>query len=100
MLMRVGGQTGKPLLSNGYTSDQLFKAMLQFFSVRNLLLSPFSTQASNMQLNPAFGPVFYDSSRNLNLLFKMTPWSYQMVSCSTVFEHYSQLMQNSLKMKP
>ncbi|KAI4174821.1 MAG: hypothetical protein LQ343_002059 [Gyalolechia ehrenbergii] len=78
-LMRGGGPAGRPLLSRSYSSHQLLKATLHFLSANDLVASPVLLQSSSSQLGPNNGPVFFDGSRGLNLLFKMSPWSYKML---------------------
>lgn len=79
MLMRGGGRTGRPVLSAGYSNYQLFKATLQFLATTDLITSPIIISSANFKLDHTDHPVFFDGSRGLNLLFKMSPWSYRMV---------------------
>ena len=70
------GSAGSPL-SVGYSSYQLFKATLQLLAHRNLLKKPYMFQC-NESIPPQAEdfPVIFDGPRGLNILFKMTPWSY------------------------
>ncbi|KAL8908011.1 MAG: hypothetical protein Q9207_001085 [Kuettlingeria erythrocarpa] len=79
MLMRGGGRTGRPLLSAGYSSYQLFKATLQFLATTDLITAPIMLSGTNFKLGHADYPVFFDGFRGLNLLFKMSSWSYRML---------------------
>ncbi|CAI6338409.1 unnamed protein product [Periconia digitata] len=77
LLLQPNSGSGKPVLSTGYSSYQLFKATLQFLARHNLCTKPFIVQAED----PAFpksesAPIFFDGVRGLNILYKMTPWSW------------------------
>lgn len=76
LLLQGGGSKGKPILSRGYDSYQLFKAMLQFLSFRDLIASPVLVHSDNITLVDRDGPTLFDGKRGMNILFKMTPWSY------------------------
>lgn len=78
LLLHRRGPKGHNILSPGYSSYQLFKAMLQFLSTRDLtnaLLIP----SGDAQLPKDHGPVVFDGDRNHNVLFKVTQWSYKLV---------------------
>lgn len=77
--MQGGGSKGKPVLSKGYSSTQLVKAVLQFLSSRDLLKNPLLLHASSFKVSSVLGPMVFDGIRGINLLFKMSVWSYQMV---------------------
>ena len=79
LLMHGGGANGRPVLSSGYSSYQLFKAVLQFLSTRDLALKPVLLQSNNFALENSTTPVLFDGARGQNILFKMTTWSYRMV---------------------
>lgn len=81
LLMQGGGLRGKPLLSKAYNQVQLFRAALHFLDTRDLMANPLTLHASDLDVAAFKGPVVFDGSRGVNLLFKMTSWSYQMVSC-------------------
>lgn len=76
LLMQGGGMKGKSMLSRGYDSYQLFKAMLQYLSLRDLVASPVFVHSDNIPLVDHDGPILFDGKRGMNILFKMTPWSY------------------------
>ena len=63
----------------GFTSYQLFKATLQFLCSRDLAAVPFLIHADPLKLQKSELPVFFDGLRGMNILYKMTPWSYAMV---------------------
>ena len=84
ILMRDGGRAGRPLLSNGYSSYQLFKATLQFLSSTDLIASPMFIQSSSFRYTHTKNPMFFDGSRGMNVLYKMSSWSYQSVRVSSL----------------
>lgn len=74
LLFEGGGPTGQPILLRSYSSYQIFKATMQFLAGRDLT-TPLLLFATDVPV-PDGGPVLYDGRRGLNLLYKMTPWSY------------------------
>ncbi|KAF9638271.1 putative pre-rrna processing protein utp22 protein [Lasiodiplodia theobromae] len=80
LLLQGGGPAGKPLFAAGYSSYQLFKGMLQYLATRDLADQPHLYQAPGVQIPREDGvPTFFDGPRGLNLLYKMTPWAYQLL---------------------
>ena len=79
LLMRKDDCKRKAVLPKGYNSYQLFKATLQFIAASNLCLEPLITGSESLEPIDQKGPVFFDSERGLNILFKMTEWSYKTV---------------------
>lgn len=78
VLLQTGGGSGMPLLSSGYSSYQLFKATLQYLAAKNLVKDPAVLQANNTTLASQDGlPIFFDGTRGINILYKMTASSYQ-----------------------
>ena len=75
LLLEGGAPSGKPVLSASYSSYQLFKATLQFIAGRNLMQPPLVLFATDIA-TPKDVPVLYDGKRGLNILYKMTRWSY------------------------
>ncbi|KAL4805252.1 Nrap protein [Aspergillus unguis] len=74
LLLEGGGPAGKPALLKSYSSYQLFKATMQFLAGKDLTESLlFSAPEVTF---PSGVPVVYDGKRGLNVLYKMTPWSY------------------------
>lgn len=63
----------------GFSGYQLFKAMLQFLTSRDMAAVPFLFQADSLTVQKSEVPVFFDGPRGLNILYKMTPWSYALV---------------------
>lgn len=80
VLMQNGGSKGSPILFSGYSSSQLFKALLQFLSGRDLIMHPLCIGSDEMTSVEYETPVFFDGTRGLNVLFKMSSWSYRLVS--------------------
>lgn len=74
LLFEGGGPSGQPILLRSYSSYQIFKAALQFIAGRDLT-TPLLLFANDIPV-PDEGPVLYDGRRGLNILYKMTPWSY------------------------
>lgn len=74
LLFEGGGPSGQPVLLRSYSSYQIFKATMQFLAGRDLT-SPLLLFAADIPV-PEGGPVLYDGRRGLNILYKMTPWSY------------------------
>ncbi|KAL2841235.1 Nrap protein [Aspergillus pseudoustus] len=77
LLLEGGGPAGKPILLNSYSSYQLFKATVQFLAAKDLT-EPLLLSASDVQFQNGT-PVVYDGKRGLNVLFKMTRWSYSLL---------------------
>ncbi|KAF2664907.1 Nrap protein [Microthyrium microscopicum] len=81
LLLNGGGPKGMPKFSQGYSSYQLFKAMLQYIATKNLIQSP---QVVGLEDSSAVSkipgiPLFFDGVRGHNVLFKMTEWSYRLL---------------------
>ncbi|KAE8395404.1 Nrap protein [Aspergillus alliaceus] len=77
LLFDGGGINGKPVLLKSYSSYQLFKATIQFLAGRNLT-NPLLLFASDVP-SPSGTPMLYDGKRGLNILYKMSPWSYSLL---------------------
>lgn len=78
LLFESGGPTGQPVLLPSYSSYQIFKATIQFLAGKDLTnpLLLFATDVFSPGSSSGRGPVVYDGRRGLNILYKMTPWSY------------------------
>ncbi|KIW00895.1 uncharacterized protein PV09_07647 [Verruconis gallopava] len=80
LLLHGGGPNGMPAFSSGYSSYQLFKAALQYVATRDLAKTPQIFGGKKPELPKVEGmPVLFDAERGLNILFKMTPWSYKLL---------------------
>jgi U3 small nucleolar RNA-associated protein 22 len=80
LLLQGGGPKGLPVFSNGYSSYQLFKALLQYLSGKDLITSPQTIGDSTQSLGKQNDtPVLFDSIRGMNILFKMNQWSYNLL---------------------
>lgn len=80
LLLQGGGPKDTPAFSPGYSSYQLFKATLQYIATRDLTKSPIFIGREKVELPKSDGiPVLFDIDRSLNILFKMTPWSYRLL---------------------
>ena len=87
LLMEDDRNKEKPFLSRGYDSYQLFKATLQYLSLRDLIASPLFVHSDGISLVNHNGPMLFDGKRGMNILFKMTPWSYAILkheACATL----------------
>ena len=80
LLMQGGGTRGRPVLSLGYDSLQLFKAMLQYISHMDMVASPVFVHSDKVAFVNLDRPVLFDGKRGMNILFKMTPWSYSTLT--------------------
>ena len=100
LLLQGGGPKGKPVLSLGYSSYQLFKALLQFLSSRNLIQIPFFSDVEDLKTLKINGPIYFDGDRGINVLFKTTPWSYKLVSSREYRSEILELTSDSSNMKP
>ncbi|KAK5049326.1 hypothetical protein LTR84_004255 [Exophiala bonariae] len=76
ILLRGGGHRGHPLFSKQYSSLQFFKAMLQVLSGRDLR-NPWVIGSTAVDIPRSELPVFFDVETGVNILFKMSPWSYE-----------------------
>ncbi|KAI9878470.1 MAG: hypothetical protein M1830_000804 [Pleopsidium flavum] len=78
-LLQGGGTHGKPVLASRYSCYQLFKATLQFLATRDMATVPFVMHADDLEIRKSDVPVFFDGLRGMNILYKMTPWSYSIL---------------------
>ena len=76
LLMQGTARNGIPILSKEYTSYQMFKAMLQFLAARDLVHNPAFISSDSFQYDKLKTPFLFDGARGLNVLFKMSTWSY------------------------
>ena len=76
LLMDGGGSNGKPVLSRGYDGCQLFKATLQYLVLSDLIVNPVFVHFKKIPLIDHDRPMLFDGKRGVNILFKVTPWSY------------------------
>ncbi|KAG7293799.1 hypothetical protein NEMBOFW57_003856 [Staphylotrichum longicolle] len=74
-LLLQGGES--KALSPSLSATQLFKALIQFLSVTNFAEKPcvFGPGKSDLEAHLDSGPILYDATRQLNIAFKMGPWS-------------------------
>lgn len=78
-LFHGGGLNGKPVLSLNYSSYQIFKATMQFIVGSDLIRQPLLLSAGSLTIDPTNTPVFYDGKSGMNILYKMSPWSYRFL---------------------
>ncbi|EPE26997.1 hypothetical protein GLAREA_02911 [Glarea lozoyensis ATCC 20868] len=79
LLLKGGGPKGHSVLSPGYSSYQMFKAMLQFIATGDMANKPFMYDCGDVNISKSDAPVFFDGPRGHNLLYKMTAWSYALL---------------------
>jgi len=79
LLLRGGGPKGHKVLSPGYSSYQMFKAVIQFLATSNLVNKPQVYEKLDLALEKSDVPIFYDGLRGQNILYKMTAWSYELL---------------------
>ena len=81
LLLSGGGRKGEPILSKSLSSSQILKATIQYLAASNLQrkLVVIGPAPSDVDAVRQSGPVLFDSARELNLLWKMTPWSANML---------------------
>jgi U3 small nucleolar RNA-associated protein 22 len=79
LLLKFGGPNGHSILSPGYSSYQMFKAVLKFLSSNDLVAHPVVYGPVDFVASTSSSPVLYDGQRGQNLLYKMSPWSYHLL---------------------
>ncbi|KAL8698427.1 MAG: hypothetical protein Q9224_001856 [Gallowayella concinna] len=79
LLMQDREGAGPPVLSPGYSNYQLFRATLLFLSTTDLKSSPMIVQSSSFKPTHSMNPMLFDGSKGLNILFKMSRWSYDLL---------------------
>ncbi|EMD00335.1 hypothetical protein BAUCODRAFT_102852 [Baudoinia panamericana UAMH 10762] len=76
LLLQGGGPNGKSILSEGYSSYQLFKGTLQVLAVRDLGKQPIVVGSGTFKSVANGSPMLWDSARVHNVLYKVAPWGY------------------------
>lgn len=76
LLLRGGGHRGSPIFSKQYSSLQFFKAMLKVLAGRDLK-TPLVVGSISVDIPRSVLPVLYDAGTGVNILFKLSPWSYE-----------------------
>ncbi|KAL9129737.1 MAG: hypothetical protein Q9217_001895 [Psora testacea] len=76
LLMQFDERNGRSVLSNGHSSYQMFKATLQYLSTTDLVQKPAVVKSDHNYFTKSNEPTLFDGARGLNILFKMTIWSY------------------------
>ncbi|KAL9946955.1 Nucleolar protein 6 [Verticillium nonalfalfae] len=81
LLLQKGGRNGQAALSSSLSSTELFKATVQFLGSTDFVAKPFvfGTYARGEEAVREAGPVMFDVDRELNVLFKMSPWSANLL---------------------
>ncbi|KAH7349596.1 nrap protein, partial [Plectosphaerella cucumerina] len=80
-LLQKGDKSDKPALSSSLSSTELFKATVQFIASTDFVKNPvvFGTYSKGYDGVKESGPVMFDTDRELNFLYKMTPWSVNLL---------------------
>lgn len=76
LLLQGGGPKDRPVLSKNYSHYQLFKATLQYLALKDLIRNSASIDHGGKDFGEHDGPILFDGARGMNILFKMSPWSY------------------------
>ncbi|CAM1503781.1 Fc.00g013720.m01.CDS01 [Cosmosporella sp. VM-42] len=81
LLLQMGGRNGQAALSTSLSSTELFKAAVQFLSTTdfNKKLFAFGSTTTSLEAIKESSPVMFDPVRELNILFKMSPWSASLL---------------------
>ncbi|SPO01363.1 related to UTP22 - U3 snoRNP protein involved in maturation of pre-18S rRNA [Cephalotrichum gorgonifer] len=81
LLLQTGRRSGGPALSSSLGSTELFKAAVQFIASTDFVKKPFLfgdyTPGADAVRESA--PVMFDPARELNIVYKMTPWSASLL---------------------
>ncbi|KAK2044303.1 nrap protein [Colletotrichum somersetense] len=89
LLLQTGGRNGQPALSSALSSTELFKATVQFLASTEFSKKPFvfGTYKHGAEVIRENGPVMFDPDREVNILYKMSPWSASLLhfhACTTM----------------
>ena len=76
LLLQGGNHKEPPVLLRGYSSYQLFKATIKYIATKDLVATPVVIPSFGSEITQTEHPAIFDSVRGMNILFKMTPWSY------------------------
>lgn len=76
LLLQGGGPGDKAILSETYSSYQLFKATIQFLAAKDLAEQAFIVGTGEMQPLKDGSPMLWDAARSHNVLYRVLPWSY------------------------
>ena len=79
LLLNGGRPKGQSVISAGYTRDQMFKAVIQFLASSDLIPKPMVYESQDVQISKSSVPMLYDGPRGQNVLYKMKPWSYELL---------------------
>ncbi|KAL2752218.1 hypothetical protein ACRALDRAFT_1053134 [Sodiomyces alcalophilus JCM 7366] len=81
LLLQKGGRNGQAALSSALSSTELFKATIQFIASTDFVKEPFvfGTYPRGNDAIREQGPVMFDVDRELNILYKMSPWSASLL---------------------
>ena len=79
-LLSEKGPGGRRMLSTEFDGLQLFRCTLQFLARKDLVKQQMFTDTKDAPFPlDRIAPTFFDTPRNINILYKMSTWSYQML---------------------
>ncbi|TDZ29005.1 U3 small nucleolar RNA-associated protein 22 [Colletotrichum spinosum] len=89
LLLQTGGRNGQAALSSALSSTELFKATVQFLASTEFSKKPFvfGSYKLGTEVIRENGPVMFDPEREVNILYKMSPWSSSLLhfyACTTM----------------
>ncbi|EME40115.1 hypothetical protein DOTSEDRAFT_91388 [Dothistroma septosporum NZE10] len=79
LCLQGGGPNGKPLLSEGYSSYQLFKAALQLLAVKDFVKHPLNFGETAKAPQSAVTPIVWDSANGHNVLYKVSKAAHKLL---------------------
>lgn len=102
LLLQGGGRKGVALLSPSLSSTQIFKALIQYLAATDLSKKPLILGFAKDTLTAAkeFGPVIFDSVRQLNFAYKMSSSSASMLQHYAKWTHMSLADQDADQFNP
>ena len=77
LCLKGGGPNGKSLLSEGYSSYQLFKATLQLLAMKDFVKNPLLIRSDSEISKSAGMAIVWDAERAHNVLYKVGEWAYR-----------------------
>ncbi|KXT00773.1 hypothetical protein AC578_2944 [Pseudocercospora eumusae] len=78
LCLQGGGANDKPLLSDGYSSYQLFKATLQLIAMKDFIKNPLRIGSAS-DAPKITGLVAWDAERRHNVLYRASEWAYKRI---------------------
>ncbi|PSR79860.1 Nrap protein [Coniella lustricola] len=102
LLLVSGGRKGSAALSPSLSSIRIFKAVIQFLAAANLEMKPLvlgrSKEGTDATKEPV--PVIFDTLRQLNVAYKMSPWSAALLQHFAKWTHATLTDQEADHFRP